>query len=126
MSLDGLKWAIRQTQIKGAGYKILVNLADRHNPDTGMCWPSHDTIMLNCEIGSKNTLDKYLKFLVLTGLITKHERFKDNGGQTSNAYFLHLDKGKPVVEFVPPQTLPPSPPQTLVGPPPPNFGGQTL
>ena len=88
MSLDGLKWAIRQTQIKGAGYKILVNLADRHNPDTGMCWPSHETIMLNCEIKSKNT----------------------------------LDKGKPGVEFVPPQTLNPSPPQTLVGTPPQTLG----
>lgn len=122
MSLDALKWAIRQTQIKGDGYKILVNLADRHNPDTGICWPSVDTIMMNCEVGSKNTVDKYLKFLVLKGLITKQERFKDNGGQTSNSYFLHLDKGKPEVEFVPYQTLHPSPPQTLVGTPPQTLG----
>ena len=118
MSLDAVVWAIRQADLNGNGYKILINLADRHNPDTGTCWPRVEKIREDCQIDSLNTVRKYLKLLIKKGLISVESRFDDLGRQTSNSYFLHLDKGLLKAEDPPYQKLHPSPPQTLVGTPP--------
>ena len=117
MSLDAVVWAIRQADLNGNGYKILINLADRHNPDTGTCWPRVEKIREDCQIDSLNTVRKYLKLLIKKGLISVESRF-EKGRQTSNSYYLHLDKGLLKAEDPPYQKLHPSPPQTLVGTPP--------
>ena len=118
MSLEAVIWAIRQTNLQGNGYKILIRLADRHNIDTGICWPSVETIQKECQIDSLNTVRKYLKVLAEKGLISINSQFNKIGRQTSNTYYLHLNKGIQKTDDIPYQKLHPSPHQEMVGSPP--------
>ena len=98
MSHQATNWAFRQRNLKPATKIVLLNLADRHNPDFG-CFPSLNRLMDDCEM-SKPTLIKHLHELQLLGLIKIVERFKNDGSKTSNLYELNFGEGSK-------ETLPP-------------------
>ena len=98
MSHQATNWAFRQRNLKPATKIVLLNLADRHNPDFG-CFPSLNRLMDDCEM-TKPTLIKHLHELQLLGLIKIVERFKNDGSKTSNLYELNFGEGSQ-------ETLPP-------------------
>ena len=78
-------------RVGNAGCKlVLIKLADNAN-DEGTCWPSHQHVADQCEMGVR-TVIRHIASLVDMGLISKSPRIKDNR-QQSNIYQVHPDKG---------------------------------
>ena len=59
-------------------------LKDRSNKD-GVCWPSIRTIAGELKL-SRATVCRALDDLCKAGLLAKGERWRENGGRTSNFY----------------------------------------
>jgi hypothetical protein len=66
---------------------ILIMMSDIAD-DSGVCFPSHNTIALRCGVSSSTTR-KHIDDLIKTGIIFKQNRFNDRG-QTSNNYKICL------------------------------------
>jgi len=81
--------AMRQTGIKPATKIVLYWLADHHNGETGLCFPSLKTLERECEM-NRSAVVRHLDALEDAGLIARNQRTRDNGSQTSTAYTLHL------------------------------------
>jgi DNA-binding MarR family transcriptional regulator len=81
--------AMQQRGLKPAAKIVLYWLADHHNQQTGLCFPSLSTLVDECEM-DRSTVIKHLKSLERDGLIRKEHRTRDNGSITSNAYTLLL------------------------------------
>lgn len=69
---------------------VLLKLADNAN-DEGFCFPSYQYIADACEISKRSAIN-HIDELIETGYVSKKAR-KDNDGQSSNMYQLHLEKG---------------------------------
>lgn len=82
--------AMKQRGLKSAAKIVLYWLADHYNQSTGACFPSLKTLAEECEM-DKSTLIRHLNALEEAGLIARSARVRDNGSQTSTAYFLHID-----------------------------------
>ncbi|MCK3654255.1 replication protein [Pasteurellaceae bacterium Macca] len=76
---------------------VLLKLADNAN-DQGVCFPSYQYIADACEI-SLRSAKEHIKVLIEMGLVSKKMR-KNQDGNQSNLYYLHLEKGG--AEFAPP------------------------
>jgi GntR family transcriptional regulator len=63
---------------------VYMYLKDRSNKD-GVCWPSIRTIARELKL-SRATVCRALDDLCKAGLLTKDERWRENGGRTSNLY----------------------------------------
>tara|TARA_R110000796_G_scaffold9452_10_gene32214 strand:- start:30 stop:875 length:846 start_codon:yes stop_codon:yes gene_type:complete len=81
--------AMTQTGMKPATKIVLYWLADHHNSDTELCFPSLKTLEQECEM-NRSTIIRHLEALEGMGLISRHQRLRENGSQTSTAYKLHL------------------------------------
>ena len=81
--------AMKQSGIKPAAKIVLYWLADHHNGETGRCFPSLKTLERECEM-SRPAIIRHLSALEDAGLISRDQRKRDNGSQTSTAYKLHL------------------------------------
>lgn len=81
--------AMKQAGIKPAAKIVLYWLADHHNGETGRCFPSLKTLERECEM-SRPAIIRHLSTLEDAGLISREQRKRDNGSQTSTAYNLHL------------------------------------
>lgn len=88
MSFKAMAWASKQKTGNSTRKFVLMMLADKAN-DSGTCWPSHKTIMSDCEIGSKTTLVNHLSALEESGLIEIIHRSKD-GVSLPNHYKLKI------------------------------------
>ena len=67
--------------------KILyMYLKDRANKN-GECWPAIKTIAKATSM-SVSTVKRAMNDLISSGLLKKESSFRDNGGQTSNRYFI--------------------------------------
>lgn len=93
---------------------VLIKLADNAN-DQGECWPSHQHIADQCEIG-KSTVRKHIAALIEAGLL-KVEYRKGPKGNLSNIYTLTLchQIAHPMPQDsigVPPDSTPPVPPDS--------------
>lgn len=65
---------------------VLIYLKDHADRD-GKCWPGIRTIA--SELGlSRSTVKRALGELVESGVISKEERRRENGGYTSNLYHV--------------------------------------
>jgi hypothetical protein len=81
--------AMKQAGIKPATKIVLYWLADHHNGETGLCFPSLKTLERQCEM-NRSTIVRHLEVLESAGLISRDKRVRDNGSQTSTSYSLHL------------------------------------
>jgi len=75
-------------------YLYLCRCAD----EEGQSFPSHSTIGEKCGIKSRQTVINALKELESIGLLTKENRNREDGGQTSNLYTIY-DEPTPVQEM---------------------------
>lgn len=71
---------------------ILIKLADQAN-DSGVCWPSYDSIAKTCEI-SKRSVITHIQKLEQQGFLHIEKRYNTEAGKNfSNKYHLTLSKG---------------------------------
>ena len=63
---------------------VYMYLKDRANKD-GTCWPSIQTIAEELRL-SRATVYRALDDLCKAGLLTREQRWRENGGRTSNLY----------------------------------------
>lgn len=91
--------AMKQKGLKPAAKIVLYWLADHHNGETGMCFPSLKTLAKECEMDVA-TVKRHLVNLEQTGLIERNRRQRENGSQTSTQYSLHL--AEPLAQNAPP------------------------
>ncbi len=63
---------------------VYIYLADRANKQD-VCWPAIPTIARDLKL-SESTVRRALKDLKKVALLEKENRFRDNGGCTSNMY----------------------------------------
>lgn len=63
---------------------VYMYLKDRTNKD-GICWPSIRTVARELHL-SRATVYRALDDLCNAGLLEKSERWRENGGRTSNLY----------------------------------------
>lgn len=105
MSLEAMKWALQDAPIPHSTTHlrdrlVLVYLADRHNIDTGVCWPSLGRIADDMGI-TKPTVRSAFRSLEELGLIEKADPGLATGcmeGRKPTVWRLNLDmvRGKDV------------------------------
>jgi len=83
--------AMKQKKLKPATKIVLYWLADHHNETSKDCFPSIKRLSELCEM-SRRSLESHLNILEEFGLIKRINRFRDNGGKTSNGYFLKFSE----------------------------------
>ena len=96
MSLEAMTWAIEVEGIKSPQKLVLLLLANRHNKDTGMCYPSIPRICAESGM-HRATVIRAINALEKAGLLTIEKTF----GKV-NHYRLHTSvTGRPVAESDP-------------------------
>lgn len=82
----GLVW---ESDVSAAdGRIVLLALADNAN-DAGRCWPGTAYLAGKCCI-SRSTVFRLLRKLESQSLISREQRTRSNGSQTSNVYRMNL------------------------------------
>lgn len=81
--------AMKQKNLKPSTKIVLYWLADHHNGETGLCFPSHRRLADCCEMTRQSIINQ-LKILEDKGLIVIEPRYRENGSFTSNMYRLVL------------------------------------
>jgi len=89
MSGAALVWATNIKGIKMPAKMVLIQLAERHNKDTGQCDPRISKLAEDCEM-HRATVLRHLSYLEECGLLTRVKRGNENGGRASSQYHLHL------------------------------------
>lgn len=90
MSHMATNWAFQQRGLKPATWRVLVMLADRHNPDYG-CFPSQDQLACDAEM-SVSSLNDHLAKLEEMGLIRRVRRINpETRRQMSTRYILGFE-----------------------------------
>ena len=90
---------MKQKGLKPAAKIVLYWLADHHNGETGLCFPSLKTLAGECEMDVA-TVKRHLAALEDMGLIERHKRHRENGSQTSTQYMLRMSE--PLAQNAPP------------------------
>ncbi len=65
---------------------VYMYLKDRSNAE-GECWPAIKTIAKDTSL-SKSTVKRAIADLIHCGLLKKESRYRENGSNSSNQYFL--------------------------------------
>jgi len=87
MSLLAISLAIKAVVEDPLAKFLLLLLADRHNSDTGECFPSLARLTEDSAM-SRRTVIRKLDWLEEQNLITAHTRLRPDRGQASSAYTL--------------------------------------
>ncbi len=64
---------------------VLYWIANHHNGETGLCFPSINRLAKVCRM-SRRSVEKHIADLAGLGLIQVTQRFRAEGGKTSNSY----------------------------------------
>lgn len=92
MSHAATAWAISVREITSGEFRVLMTLADCHNPRRG-CFPQQEYLRDACEM-SNGALNSNLSKLESKGLIERKKRGNRNsGGRASTYYILGFDLG---------------------------------
>ncbi len=83
--------AMKQTGLKPATKIVLYWLADHHNETTKECFPRISRLAELCDM-SRRSVEGHLSILESIGLIERINRFREQGGKTSNGYILYLSE----------------------------------
>ena len=87
MSFPALKWA-RAIEFDRSGKAVLVDLALRAN-SANECWPTCKTIARTLNV-SKDTVERAVKRLRTTGLVSVRQQYDKRGRRTANRYQLNV------------------------------------
>jgi len=91
MSIEALAWALRQETGGPATKCVLLCLANYADED-GACFPSQRLIARQAEQHRITVLRNIAKLENL-GLLESLRSFRQNGSQSSNMYYLKLERG---------------------------------
>lgn len=91
-------WMVRDTTISGHAKLVYMALTSRTSRNNAS-WPSHALIAKECGV-SVTTVKNALAELRELGLVTWSKRVRDDGGATSNMYYIRT---------TPPEQEPPGP-----------------
>ncbi|OOP72842.1 helix-turn-helix domain-containing protein [Clostridium beijerinckii] len=80
---------VYKSNLPSRAKQIMFYLINRANAE-GTCFPSVKTIASDCGV-SERTIQRNMNILVEQGFIIKEERYRDNGGQSSNLYRLQME-----------------------------------
>lgn len=80
---------VYKSNLPSRAKQIMFYLINRANAE-GTCFPSVKTIASDCGV-SERTIQRNMNILVEQGFIIKEERYRDNGGQSSNLYRLQIE-----------------------------------
>lgn len=75
-----------QEEIPSRAKTVYMYLKDRSNAQ-GECWPAIKTIARDTSM-SVSTVKRAIDDLLKNGLLRKERRFRENGGNSSNRYFI--------------------------------------
>ncbi len=90
MSHQATNWAFQQRGLEAATWRVLIILADRHNPDFG-CFPSQNRIAADAEM-SRSSLNVHLDKLERAGLIRRERRIDpETRRQRSTRYLFAFE-----------------------------------
>lgn len=114
--------AMQQKGLKPATKVVLYWLADHHNSETGLCFPSLSILAEECDL-DRSTIIRHIVILEGKGLLMRVNRKRKNGSTTSNGYQLLLEK-QPVGKYDPPRRKMQPPPVAKCDPL--NLGSNNL
>lgn len=77
---------IYREELPSRAKTVYMYLKDRSNAD-GECWPAIKTIAKDTSM-SKSTVKRAIADLIGYGLLCKEYRYRENGSNSSNRYFL--------------------------------------
>lgn len=97
MSIRYMRWAW-DLQLSPIPKLVLLKLTDNAN-DSGCCFPSICLVARQCCVGER-TVQRAIAELVSLGHVKVEKRFREDGSQTSNRYYLNA--GEPSVNLTPP------------------------
>ncbi|EOR25257.1 putative transcriptional regulator [Clostridium sartagoforme AAU1] len=80
---------VYKSNLPSRAKQVMFYLINRANAE-GTCFPSVKTIASDCGV-TERTIQRTMKILMEEGFVAKEERYRDNGGQTSNLYKLIID-----------------------------------
>ena len=80
---------VYKSNLPSRAKQIMFYLINRANAE-GTCFPSVRTIASDCGI-SERTIQRTMKVLLEEGFVIKENRYRDNGGQSSNLYKLQIE-----------------------------------
>ena len=75
-----------QEEIPSRAKAVYMYLKDRSNAD-GECWPAIKTIARDTSM-SVSTVKRAIDDLMKHGLLRKERRYRENGGNSSNRFYL--------------------------------------
>lgn len=77
----------RDTEISNKAVSVYLYLCDRANKKDDSCYPSIRTIGRDLNL-SESTVKRAISELTQKSYIDKENRFRKNGGKTSNMYYI--------------------------------------
>lgn len=80
---------VYKSNLTSRAKQIMFYLINRANAE-GTCFPSVRTIASDCGV-SERTVQRTMKILLKEGFVIKENRYRDNGGQSSNLYLLQIE-----------------------------------
>ena len=83
---------VYKSNLPSRAKQIMFYFINRANAE-GTCFPSMRTIGSDCGI-SERTIQRTMKVLLEEGFVIKENRYRDNGGQSSNLYKLQIEPEK--------------------------------
>ena len=73
--------------------KLVMMALAKHADENGKSWPKVQTLAKFCGISSR-TVQRQIKEFERAGLLTIQKEYRDDGGQTTNRYFINLPSVK--------------------------------
>lgn len=80
---------VYRSNLPSRAKQIMFYFINRANAE-GTCFPSLRTIACDCGV-SERTIQRTMKVLLEERFVIKENRYRDNGGQSSNLYKLQID-----------------------------------
>ena len=85
MVIDKMK-VYQDTELSSKAVSVYLYLCERTCKETRSCYPSMKTISKDLHL-SLASIKRSIQELERSGYIKKENRFRDNGGKSSNLYF---------------------------------------
>ena len=86
MSYFGTIYSYSSDELPARAKTVYMYLKDRSDAK-GECWPAINTIARETSM-SRSTVKRGIADLIRCGLLTKEQRCRENGSNSSNRYFL--------------------------------------